>query len=361
MYPDKATQALFVLLRAGLWGTSPDDLTPFPLAPAEWDAVHAMARRQTVTALVYRGLGLLPESLLPPDALLMRWVAQVATIEQQHRRTNVALGRLYDIFRRQGLTPVLQKGQGIAMLYDEPTLRECGDIDLYFPRSGEWERAVQIIEAHGIPLQRMPDGSVSYIYDGIEVEHHTRLIDLHNPAMRKPLARLEAQYGYRTAELPGIPGEAITLPSPMLDLLLLDTHIMKHALGRGIGLRQLCDMARACHCHRATIDLDTLQVIHRKAGTLRWHRLLHTFMVEHLGLAAPFATPLASSAPLLSRVLAGGNFGHHLPGVHATGQSIWQRKLRTAHSFVRNARFACHHAPQESIWTFLHLLTGQIK
>ena len=361
MYPDKATQALFVLLRAGLWGTSPDDLTPFPLAPAEWDAVHAMARRQTVTALVYRGLGLLPESLLPPDALLMRWVAQVATIEQQHRRTNVALGRLYGMFRRQGLTPVLQKGQGIAMLYDEPTLRECGDIDLYFPRSGEWGRAVQIIEAHGIPLQRMPDGSVSYIYDGIEVEHHTRLIDLHNPAMRKPLARLEAQYGYRTAELPGIPGEAITLPSPMLDLLLLDTHIMKHALGRGIGLRQLCDMARACHCHRATIDLDTLQAIHCKAGTLRWHRLLHTFMAEHLGLAAPFATPLATSAPLLNRVLAGGNFGHHLPGVHATGQSIWQRKLRTAHSFVRNARFACHHAPQESIWTFLHLLTGQIK
>ena len=85
--------------------------------------------------------------------------------------------------------------------------------------------------------------------------------------------------------LPGNPTE-ITIPSPLLNLVLLNTHIMKHAFGWGIGLRQLCDLTRAYHCLQTETDGKALYDLCRKAGIIRWNSLLHTFLVKQLGLPA---------------------------------------------------------------------------
>ncbi|MCS2370889.1 nucleotidyltransferase family protein [Phocaeicola vulgatus] len=60
-------------------------------------------------------------------------------------------------------------------------MRECGDIDLCFPSEKEEREAAELARRAGCRTERRPDGSVCYSWQGVEVEHHTRLFDLHNP------------------------------------------------------------------------------------------------------------------------------------------------------------------------------------
>ena len=116
-------KALFSLLRAGLWEREADDLSPFPLTDAQWWEVYRMSVRQTVAGIVFRGLHHLPEEYLPADALMIHWVAKADRIERKNRRMDAALRLLLQLLGREGLHPVLLKGQGVAALYEHPLLR----------------------------------------------------------------------------------------------------------------------------------------------------------------------------------------------------------------------------------------------
>ena len=115
--PDKDFAALLVLLRAGLWEREPDRWEGFPLSAGAWERVYTLSRRQTVAGIVFRGLQFLPDELLPPSALLMRWVVTADRIEERNRLMNRVLGNLYTLYVSRELNPILQKGQGVAQFY----------------------------------------------------------------------------------------------------------------------------------------------------------------------------------------------------------------------------------------------------
>ena len=213
-------------------------------------------------------------------------------------------------------------------------------------------------------LSPKADDSLCYYWKGVNVEHHTRLTDLHSPFIRKYLYKQEQDPANLTSfRLPGNPTE-ITIPSPLLNLVLLNTHIMKHAFGWGIGLRQLCDLARAYHCLQTETDGKALYDLCRKAGIIRWNSLLHAFLVKQLGLPAsslPYPEKTVSPEPLLEIILRGGNFGLYHAQRRNTAENKWSSKFHTFRSFLGNIRFSCRYAPQEAFWTFTNLLTGQFK
>ena len=95
------TDALFTLLRAGLWGLRIEDQGPFPLSDKEWVRLFEEARKQTVTGIVYRGITLLPEVFMPPIPILTKWVAEVDRIERNNHKMNSALEALIQQTRYQ--------------------------------------------------------------------------------------------------------------------------------------------------------------------------------------------------------------------------------------------------------------------
>lgn len=363
-YPDRETACLFALVRAGLWEVEPDDCSLFPLSTEGWERVYGMARRQTVTGLAYRGMCRLPDHLMPPDGLLVRWVAETEAIEQRNRRMNRVLSGLCDKFRTAGLEPVVLKGQGVALMYEQPLLRECGDIDLYFPDKKQQEQATELMRRAGVEVLRHADGSYSYRWDGVEVEHHTRLLDLCNPKLDAYLDELEEVFSYHSVLLASEEGAFIRIPSPTLNVLLLNTHILKHAIGHGIGLRQLCDMARACQLLHVAVDAEVIHTVCRMAGIAEWCRLLHTFLGEYLGLpvaSLPSPERMDTARPLLDKVLHDGNFGLHKEGRSHAVAGGWKRKMETAHAFVENMGFSYRYARNEAFWTFTRLVAGQFR
>lgn len=351
-------KALFCLLRAGLWEVVPDDLSLFPLTDAEWWSVYEMSVKQTVTGIVYRGLHYLPDELLPGDDLMILWVAKADRIERRNRKMNTVVEQLVCLMTENGLHPVLLKGQGVADFYEVPLLRECGDIDLYFSSEEEERKAAELMRKFGCNPKRQPDGSSSYRWQDVEVEHHTRLFDLYNPFLKGYLSTLVKESGFTALR-------TLTVPAPLLNMVMLNAHLLKHLMGHGIGLRQFCDMARAYHTLYGSYDPEKLETVYKKTGLYKWSIQLHAFLTEYLGLHygnLPYIDTDASTSPrLLHIVLEGGNFGQYGKTKGKPSQTRWERKLHTFFSFWKHRDFSGVYAPKEAFWTSVKLIIGNIQ
>ncbi|MGN0202869.1 MAG: nucleotidyltransferase family protein [Candidatus Cryptobacteroides sp.] len=356
--------SFLALVRTGLYGT-PLPEEALRLSAGQWQDIHDEAVRQTVTGIVHSALELLPDdAALPDEELLMRWTVEADRIERQGKAMDATLGGLLRFFHSQGLEPVLMKGQAAARLYSNPYRRECGDIDLYFHKPGEWDSARRILSGKGISCIVKPDGSLYYLWEGVEVEHHRKLVDISSPLKQSKMKSLEAEYGFRTAQI----GESsVRVPSPELDFLLMSSHIMKHSFGKGVGLRQLCDLALLCS--RGGTDAQTMLSLSASAGLVRWNRLLFSFLTDCLGLA-PASLPYADEAygegaALLEIVLEGGNFGKYSgksdDEVSSKYFCVLRRKLRTLIEFIGRLNFSFRLAPSETVWSMASLAAGQFR
>lgn len=360
---NRTLSALLALLRAGLWNKRVDNPGLFPLSVEEWEGVYVEARRQTVTGWVYQGICSLPDEWMPPRKQLFRWTVDIDRIEQRNRRMNRSLLQLTTWFEENGFPAVVLKGQGVAAFYEEPLWRECGDIDLFFPCLDDRLKAETWLVEQGFILERKPDDSTEYAWQRIAVEHHSDLFDLQSPKVQGYLKKLVEEKGFECMDMGN--GYAIRVPSPAMNLLLLNTHILKHAIGKGIGLRQLCDMARAYAVWGKRVDGEEIRDLYKKMGIAKWSRLLHAFLVEMLGMPSAYLPyqekKKETAAPLWNIVLRGGNFGQHGKGDKVQDEPTWRRKWNTCRAFWQNAGFSLKYAPDEAIYTFGQLVKGQFK
>lgn len=355
----RSERSLFALLRIALWGQDAAGDCLQGMTADEWERTFLLARQQTVTALACQAVQMLPDEALPCDRLLMRWMAEADRIEHASTQMDEAVQTLCGVFRSAGLLPVVLKGQGVAQFYQQPSLREAGDIDLFFPREGERAKAESLLTSRGTALERLADGSSVYHWQDVEVEHHPSLFDLRSPSSRRVLDGLQRQHGFASQSLGG---GSFSVPSPMLCLVLLSTHILKHAMGNGIGLRQFCDMACAIHALLPQVDKESLDRQFRLLGLQRWHRAMGAFLVQRLGLPAGECVSEGDEATVKAFeriVFEGGNFGHYKAGRHAP--SAFGRKVHTAKSFLAHSRFSLRYAPMEAFWMFASLMKGQLK
>ena len=342
---DKTLQALFALLQAGLWGTLDEaGASVFPLSAGEWERVFTLARQQTVTGIAFRGLDFLPEEAAPPMGIMAKWMAHADRIEQSNRVMNETVARLYGHFASAGVEAVLQKGQGVAAMYPEPLLRECGDIDLYFP--GHDGVSDPLAGIDGAVRERQPDDSWSYVVDGIIVEHHTDLLDIQSPRAKRYVQKLIQEKGFEKVVTGD--GVEVLVPAPEVNLLLLSSHILKHAFGVGIGLRQFCDYAVARRYYEGRVNPQEMREIWKKTGLEKWQDLLEGFLVKKTGV-------------LLDIVLKGGNFGVYSKDRENVPRARWARKVQTFKALMGNIGFAFRYAPGEWVWTTMQLLGGQFR
>lgn len=341
----RTDKALLTLLRSGLWNRTPDTPELFPLSSEEWKEVFEKSRNHTVTAIVADSLEYLPENQLPSDEALAGWAAESDRIERlSGKMANVTAG-LSEIYKT--IRPVCFKGLECARLYSRPSSRQCGDIDLYFD---DIEASEAVARQHGYVPEHKPDGSFTYEVQGIVVEHHPSYIDLCAPRKRKWLKTLDENPGFEAGSC------GMLRPAPALNLLVLHSHVMKHAFGRGVGLRQMCDLARAYYSYDGMYEPEDLRRMYRKAGLATWTRMIHAFLADYLGLGKeflPYQETHADASAFLERVLLAGNFGRSMPG---NGQG----KVRTLKAFMANALFAARYAPDEYFWQIVQLAGGQL-
>lgn len=357
-----AYDAFKELLCKGLAGSEPDITLFENLTDDGWETIYRTARRQTVCGVCYDALCRLPDRLLPSSSLLPRWVARVNAIETANLAMRAALSRLVSTLKASGLHPMVQKGLSVARFYISPDLRESGDIDLWLPGK-ELSAGVDIVRKLGCRPVTHPDGSIAFNYQGFVVEFHRALINVCNPSIAKQLESYVAgmcrDYGDDSSSIPS--------PPPMLELLLLDVHIMRHAFGNGIGLRQICDYVLASKALRDSYDHAEFERLCRKTGISKWTALLNGFAACYLDASPADLPPSGRDGKgglpverLFDIISKGGNFGHHMPNYSSSLGNMGKRKLHTLSMFARRGRFALSVAPGEAFWQIFRLIMGQI-
>ena len=333
-----AVEQMLAMVRMGLWG---EGCVPGAGLPSGngWESIIAEAGRQGVQGLFCEGVRMLPASQMPPAQLRMTLLLNCDALERRSRHVDSTAEDLLERFRSAGLAPVVQKGPAVARHYPEPFLRKSGDIDLYFP-PGQFERAKALAGTWAEVLDE-PDGSVCYTFADVTVEHHNRFFDS------------KAQF------------DGIGPDSPEAAVLLQITHILKHSLGPGIGLKQICDYAVVTRRILAECDIPALASCIRGAHLQRWLGRLDSFINTFLGvpdgelLTTKAGFPRHSPAPLLEIVLQGGEFGHYNP-FRKIMASPRLRKLNTARFFFQRLPFALFTAPGEWWHTFSMLIKGNL-
>lgn len=327
----KDETALLELLLQILRGEAP----ACDLDEQTWLALIGTAGRQTVTGLLYKAAEQFPPSAGFSEKVLFTLMAEVNKIVNRNLKLGDVEKEVLGILTSGGLHPVVMKGSTCAARYPSPELRTGGDIDLYIQK-GEFPRALELFRNSGMELDAKPDSSVDFTLRGCEVELHPGYFDLH----------------VRESLLPPV-------GTPEAELLMLSSHILKHACGVGVGLRQIIDFALAYKAYPG--DYKQLDAMFRRCGLARWNALLLSFVKDYIDPAADVPARVDSGA-LLSIVARGGNFGHFQAKRIETisDKSPLKRKIYTATRFFERLPFSFRYAPREIIPLLAQLFCGNL-
>jgi len=333
---------LYPLLRLALKTTAdiPQELNVLSHWGEEaWAELLTLARQQAVVGLVYEALSTVADQrpVDIPDAVGTAFMLETDRIVRKNTDVSLLAQSILDVLQQNGIPAILMKGPAAGAFYPVPEYRTPGDIDLYC----QAEQCLPVLCLHMDPADHAPapDGSRHCRIRGIDIDIHTHYFDFESAKLAYP-----------------------PVPSPEATLLMLSSHILKHAMGPGVGLRQLCDMAMAYRALSGQYDRGQLRALFQSHGLLKWNLLLAGFIEQRLGVDIGLREkPPTDLSSLEKIVLSGGNFGHfNASRSAALAKGDQARKTDTLLRFARRLPFALRYAPRQYFSYLASLTKGNL-
>lgn len=289
------------VLRSALWGGTLNSL------PEDIPGVLEIANRQKTRPMVLDALQ--KAGYEDPESMIL-----IYRNTSTHVKLNRIISRLVALFREAGIDPVLLKGQGVALNYPEPMLRECGDIDLYVGPE-QYESACALIKGQESTKQIEENKlHLTVKYNNAVVEIHRVSASLRNKKQNEYYQSIaEKGLGENLCTVV-IDGAPVNTPADSFNAFYLFYHFLHHAIDGGIGLRQVCDWTLFLHSRAGRLDTTVLDQALDRLGLRRAWQLYASIAVDYLGLPAaemPFYTAglAGQGAEVLSMIFEDGNFG----------------------------------------------------
>ena len=332
---DNTSELFFQLVRYAI-----DERNPAPqIGAEEWEAMYDMARKQSITGVVFEAVPRMDQDVSIPRQLKMKWLFQVNKIKNRNILVNQCSAKLVDMFRQEGFECCVLKGQGNAMMYPNPYIRISGDIDLQV--KGGRDRVVQYVKKR-FPHTKTAYQHVDYpIFKKVPVEVHYLPVYMNNPVYNRRLKKWfddqsDEMYGHEVA-LPDDAGQ-ITVPSLRFNLVFQMAHLMHHFLDEGIGLRHMLDYYYLLQRVYQEKLSDGLADLFDRLGLRKFAGAVMYIMHDVLGLEEKYLIVPADKGrgeTLLEEILRGGNFGKH-SGLteHSLASKHFLKYWRTMH-FIR--------------------------
>lgn len=322
------------------------DSVSFDIKDNEWSVFYQTALKQSIAGIIFDGIRRL--SLRPPQSVLFQWMVLAEQIRAQNQLQCQECARLTTLFENEGHQTVILKGLANGLMYDGSLadLRQPGDIDVWV--SGGKDAVVKTLRKlhllNGELSSYEGQGTASQSYHhidlpkdekGIEVEVHFRPSSGNkNPFTNR---RLQKFLNDELAKGNLMVAEGFRVPSIRFALVMQLSHIQRHLMSRGIGLRQIVDyyfLLKQAHKDNTCVidykDLRNMGLGHI-AGAVMW--VLHEKLrLEDQYLIAPMDA--RRGRMLLSVIMEGGNFGHHYDQdtaksltKRAWDKHLWRMKL----------------------------------
>ncbi|MBQ6822963.1 MAG: nucleotidyltransferase family protein [Bacteroidales bacterium] len=347
----QAENSFFELIQVPL-GTR-DRLSAAPSA-ADWSRIYALAQEQAVAGICLAGLDRLPAEQRPPKALLLQWIGESELIRKRSGRMDAAVAALCAELSSMNIRFLVFKGQTLAVLYPDPSLRQSGDIDFLihpddWPRALEWANAIPVKEDWE---DNTTEKDVEFTLNGVRYEMHRMLTSLSTRSHRNYWENTVVPEIWASTQVVEVPGCAVPTLGPVMNNLYVFVHIFEHLISDGIGLRQFVDWAVLLSSRRLQEEEVAQLEKHLDGLGLRSaYSGLGAVLTDYLGLPEDrFSFTIGpaehKSAPkLMANILKMGNFGHNRQYTRNSGALHGVQHL--GRIFRQSVLFG-HYAPAEA-------------
>lgn len=301
----------FELIRIALGRQETFSRTP---TDEEWHELFEEAKRQTLVGVLYDGLCRLSTNEKPPHQLLINWHATAQKIICDNKRLNHDTVWVSQRWEKLGYRNVILKGQGNALLYPDPMLRQPGDIDIWL--DGDRKKIANYIRSHFPKLEVTRIEMDFPVRKDTPIEVHFQPSFLYDPFKDRKMQRYFRRQLAKPKQVE-LSGEGIiSIPNDEMNLVFQLSHIYRHLFYEGIGLRQLMDYYYLSQLLTTTkgeeLRQKVLPVIN-DLGLMKFCRALMWVLGEVFNM--PKEQMLTEPDErrgrfLLREVMRAGNFGH---------------------------------------------------
>ena len=311
--------------------------------PDEWKRLYRTACRQALIGSLNEGVHRLPAHQMPPEDLLKEWDENTAKVARIYHTHEEHVKELETLLKRLGLRGCILKGTGLAHIHPIPERRMCGDIDLLV--DGKRDDIIRAFEEAGIKIYDViyQEAKAALFLD-TEVEIHFHPSKTYNPFTN---ARLQRFYRKNS---PFRDGEVISYPDARFNAVFCMSHMFRHYLEGGIGMRQMLDYYYVLR-NLAPADREPVMKDLRRLGMKRFTASVMASMWYNFGLEKEyFLCPpdMEHGKKLVNDTFAMGNFGvNDKRNYSYEGESGWARFRRKNGRVFSNLR----HYPREVIWS----------
>jgi len=247
-------ELVLALVRNALWG---DKIPSLWLSDEKWEKIYKIASDQALLSIIFDAFN---SECVPPKTILSRWTLDVSRCESVAERINNVQEELSSYLDKNGIEYAILKGVNIAKFYPDPKHRIAGDIDFYFPSANGFAMANRMAKRLS-EIKLDSDGDIHYVRFGIVVEHHRGWNHLSSKAASNMQARIQ---------------DHSLIPED--DLLMLSSHLLRHAMTGGAGLRQLMDVAVATRAYHGQYRKAAFAGRLTELGLEKWGGLLAAVM-----------------------------------------------------------------------------------
>ena len=238
-------ELLLALLRAQLWLKPVDDIV-LPSTLEEWNELINLGYKQTVICFIAKACLRHPNACnnIPTD-IKEELEFVLEENERIHKNHNARIVEIFDLLEGEGLHPILLKGQGLAQIYPQPELRQCGDIDIYIGAK-DYKKACEIMNQLCGPEETAKAHEIDIHYEiskeGVEYEIHRMAANASRVGKEKAFNKWAERYLVpEKCDNVVINGRSIPVPSIQYNVIFVFDHMLKHFVCEGIKLRQIID------------------------------------------------------------------------------------------------------------------------
>ena len=274
----------------------------------------------------------------------------VHNIQLQTQMMDV-LERAWKALEKAEIPTVVLKGVGLAALYDDPSLRSWGDIDLFVGKKN-YHPACAVMRKTFPEALKFDEELEHYkhynlIADGVSIELHRISASLSHPRDIRRYQRMEEEGMKHACELK-IGELLLRIPEPTFNALFVFLHSWEHMITAGANARQLYDLRMVLHRYHAQIDAKRLKRYLQQLCLLDSWQLYSYIMVQYLELSqneALFYNPqVAQRAERLFEDLLAGRMNTPHAQTQAP-KNRFARKWYTMQERMKNARRISLYSP----------------
>lgn len=302
-------QNFFSLLRAFLHGEAAQ------LTDPDWDEIYLLARKNNLAPAICDAALTLPEFSAAPQHIREKYMhTLIAQSGAQLLRTE-SFFAVYREFLDRGIHPLVFKGIICRSLYSKPELRLSCDEDIWIPVESLSE-SDRILRKAGytpaVPCESVNVETVQALtYTGVSLT-----IELHihpfgtSSEIRRKMNRL-FEDAFTNAVLMEINGHTVYTLNNTDHYLFLFTHLYKHFLGTGVGIRQIADLLLFGQKFHDRIDFKRVHKAVFSLGGTSFYRAVLAVGAEYLGFHGIRSLfPEKELDPLMDDLIESGCFGN---------------------------------------------------